>query len=263
MSRLLSPEESKKELDGGLELEELAEELEGRKDGQSEGFDLIYRKDGEESSNIQGSVYTLEDASDWYDGEELDEVSLEDMEINIQEVKMNAVSGETVLVDSEGNKTRYDILSSFEGTTTFTQEVGRNEYVFRYDSQQDEVRAAEIGGEREPSQWSNPDLEKKAKLMDHLYHETRERLWQNTSEDEIRNKNSKFEKLRPYYNAVTNKIETEDKAVIRENTHVGSARGGNIKKNFKKAVKRAPNDSLDNYKIENDGNEYPIIIEES
>lgn len=67
-------------------------------------------------------------------------------------------------------------ISSFEGSTTFTQEVGRNTYVFRYDKQEEEVRAVEIGGEMKPSQWCSPDLRKRAELMDHFYHEAREKL---------------------------------------------------------------------------------------
>ncbi|MFB6175310.1 MAG: hypothetical protein ABEJ87_05055 [Candidatus Nanohalobium sp.] len=81
--------------------------------------------------------------------------------------------------------------------------------------------------------------------------------------DEITAEDSNFEQLRPIYNAVNQKIEDEDRAVINEQTHVGTSRGGDVKKDFKKAVRRAPNDSLDNYKIENDGNGYPIIIEEA
>lgn len=265
MTNLLSPEQSKRELEGNLGLEELAGRLEGENQTEVEGFDMVYTKDRQASSDGQGSTYKLQETStEWYDDEALDEIQLDDLEIDIQHVKMNAVTGETVLIDSDGEKTRYDIRSSYEGNTTFTQEVGRNKYVFRYDKQQEEVRAVEVGGEMEPSQWGSPDLEKRAELMDSLYHETRKRLWQEkASEDDVKNVNSKFDKLRPYYNAVTNRIEQDGRAIIREDTHVGSARGGHIKRHFKKAVKRAPNDSMDNYRIENDGNEYPIIIEET
>lgn len=266
MTNLLSPEQSKRELEGNLELEELAGRLEGENHEEVQSFDLVYSKDRRKSSSSQGSTYTLQETgTEWYDDEALEEIEVEGLEVDIQQVKMNAVTGETVLVDSDGEETRYDIRSSYEGSTTFTQEVGRNTYVFRYDKQEDEVKAVEVGGEMEPSQWGSPDLEKKAELMDNLYHETRERLWQEkaSEQEEIEAENSKFERLRPIYNAVNQKIHDEDRAVINEQTHVGTSRGGDIKKDFKKAVRRAPNDGLDNYQIKNDGNGYPIIIEEA
>lgn len=270
MSRLLSPEQSKRELDGGLELEELAEKLEGQQRDDVDSFDLIYSKDGRKSSQMPGSFYTLEEAaSDWYDGTELDGVEIEDFELDIQQVKMNVVTGETVLVDSSGNETRYDIASTYEGTTTFTQQVGNNDYVLRYENnedgeQEDTVRATEIGGDMEPSEWGNEDLKKRTKLMAQMYKESRNTLWNSQKDDEtIEARNSKFEKLRPYYNAVKNKIEQNGKAVIREDTHVGSASGGHIKENFKEAVSRVPDETLDDYEIENDGNDYPIVIEEA
>jgi len=264
MSNLLSPEHSKRELEGNLGLEELADRLEDEELDEVEGFDLVYSKDRRKSSQEPGSTYTLQETgTEWYEGEDIEEIQIEDLEIDIQEVRMNAVTGETVLVDSEGDTDRYDIKSSYEGSTTFTQEVGRNTYVFRYDKQDNQVRAVEVGGDMEPSQWGSPDLEKRAELIDHLYHETREQLWQGKEENEIRTKDSNFEQLRPIYNAINQKIEDEDRAVINRKTHVGTSRGGDIKKDFKKAVRRAPNDNLDNYKIKNDGNGYPIIIEES
>lgn len=266
MTNLLSPEQSKRELEGNLELEELAGRLDGEEHEDVRSFDLVYSKDRRESSRNRGSTYTLDETgTEWYDEEALEEVEVPGLEIDIQQVKMNAVTGETVLVDSEGSETRYDIRSSFEGSTTFTQEVGRNTYVFRYDKQEDEVRAVEVGGGMEPSRWGNPDLRKRAELMDHMYHEAREKLWQEKTEDEIQAHNSNFDQLRPVYNKVTGDIEESDsdRCVIETDTHVGSTRGGHVKRDFKKAVRRAPNDSLDNYNIKNDGNGYPIIIEEA
>jgi hypothetical protein len=265
MTNLLSPEQSKRELEGNLELEELADRLDGEEHEQVSSFDLVYSKDRRESSKGQGSTYTLDETgTEWYDEEALENIEVPGLEIDVQLVKMNAVTGETVLVDSEGQKTRYDIRSSFEGSNTFTQEVGRNTYVFRYDKQEDEVKAVEVGGDMEPSRWGNPDLKKRAELMDHMYHEAREKLWQQKTEDEIEAHNSNFDQLRPVYNKVTGDIEQSDsdRCVIDEHTHVGSTRGGHVKKDFKRAVRRAPNDSLDNYNIKNDGNGYPIIIEE-
>lgn len=271
MSRLLSPEQSKRELDGGLELEELAEKLEEDQQEEVDSFDLIYSKDGRRSSSMQGSFYTLEEAaSDWYEGSEIEGVEIEDFELDIQQVKMNAVTGETVLVDSSGNETRYDIASTYEGTTTFTQQVGNNEYVFRYENNgdtiaEDTVRAIEIGGDMEPSEWGNEDLKKKTQLMAELYKQSRNSLWNSQRDESINTEDSNFDQLRPVYNKVTGDIQQSDsdRAVIHEDTHVGSTRGGHIKKDFKRAVRRAPNDSLENYEIENDGNGYPIVIEEA
>lgn len=49
---------------------------------------------------------------------------------------------------------------------------------------------------------------------------------------------------------------------IRDKTHIGSYRGGHILQRFKSLVRRHPEDELDNYRIENDGNgKYPIVIE--
>lgn len=265
MSRLLSPEQSKRELDGGLELEELAEKLEGKQHDDVDSFDLIYSKDGRKSSQMQGSFYTLEEAaSDWYDGSEIDGVEIEDFELDIQQVKMNAVTGETVLVDSSGKETRYDIESTYEGSTTFTQQVGNNGYAFRYDSREDTVRAIEIGGEMEPSEWGNEELKKRTQLMAEMYKESRNTLWNSQKEEKLNTENSNFDQLRPVYNKVTGDIEKseKDRSVIHEDTHVGSTRGAHIKRDFKRAVRRAPNDSRDNYEIKNDGNGYPIVIEE-
>lgn len=266
MSRLLSPEQSKRELDGGLELEELAEKLEGQQHDEVDSFDLIYSKDGRKSSQMPGSFYTLEEAaSDWYDGSEIEGVEINDFELNIQEVKMNAVTGETVLVDSSGNETRYDIASTYEGTTTFTQQVGNNQYVFRYDSQEDTVRATEIGGNMAPSEWGNDELKKRTQLMAELYKESRNTLWNSQKDESINTEDSNFDQLRPVYNKVTGDIDRseKDRSVIHGDTHVGSTRGGHIKKDFKRAVRRAPNDSIDNYEIKNDGNGYPIVIQEA
>lgn len=263
MTNLLSPEQSRRELEGALELEELADRLEDEEQEEVDGYDLVYSKDRRESSGDRGSTYTLDETgTEWYDEEPLDEIEVQGLEIDIQKVKMNAITGETLLVDSEGQETRYDIRSSFEGSTTFTQEVGVNRYVFRYDKQEDEVRAVEVGGDMEPSRWGNPDLKKRAELMEHMYHETRKRLSQERKE-EIQAHNSNFDQLRPVYNKVTGDIEESDRCVIDEHTHVGSTRGGHVKKDFKRAVRRAPNDNLDNYNIKNDGNGYPIIIEEA
>ena len=265
MSRLLSPEQSKRELDGGLELEELAEKLDEQQQEEVDGFDLIYSKDGRKSSDMQGSFYTLEEAaSDWYEDSELDGVEIEGFELDIQQVKMNAVTGETLLIDSDGNEERYDIESTFEGSTTFTQEVGNNSYVFRYDSQDDTVRAIEIGGDMDPSEWGNEDLKKRTKLMAELYKESRNSLWNSQKDEEINTENSNFDQLRPVYNKVTGDIEKseQDRCVIGRYDHVGSKRGGHIKRDFKRAVTRAPNDGIENYEIKNDGNGYPIVIEE-
>lgn len=264
VSTLLSPEQSKRELDGSLELEELAEKLEEQDQEESESYDLIYKKEGNQSSQIPGSVYTVEEAaSDWYDGEELGEIHVEDLEIDIRELRMNAVTGETELVDSSGNSTKYNIFSSFEGTTTFTQEVGQNEYVFRYDKEKDEVRATEVGGGRDASEWGNEELEKRTKLMEKVFNDAREQLWrEEANEQDIRAKDSNFDQLRPVYNEIRARIDEseQDVADIERYDHVGSTRGVDLVWDFKAAVRRAPGDSIDNYDIEENKN-YPVSIE--
>lgn len=263
MNNLLSPEQSKQELEGGLELEELAGRLEGEKMDAVQGFDLVYSKDRRKSSQEQGSTYKLQESgSEWYDDEALEEIQVEGPEIDIQEIKMNAVTGETVLVDSSGQETRYDIFSSFEGTTTFTQEVGRNMYIFRYDKQEDEVKAVEAGGEMEPSRWGNTELKNRVELIDNMYHKARERLWERKEQgQEIKHKNSNFDQLRPVYNWVRGRIERSenDLARIEKDDHVGSTKGIHIVQDFKKAVRRAQEDSIDNYQLDENEN-YPMSI---
>jgi hypothetical protein len=265
MSQILSPEHSKQELEGGLELEELADRLEGEEMEEVQGFDLVYSKDRRKSSQEQGSTYRLQESgSEWYDDEALEEIQVEGPEIDIQEVKMNAVTGETVLVDSSGQETRYDIFSSFEGTTTFTQEVGRNKYVFRYEKEEDEVKAVEAGGDMEPSCWGNEELKNRVELIDNMYHKARERLWERNEPDEkINYKNSNFDQLRPVYNWVKARIDRSenDLARIEKDDHVGSTKGIHIVQDFKKAVRRAEEDSIENYSLDENEN-YPMSIKE-
>ncbi len=252
MSQILSPEHSTRELEGEVELEELAEELEPE-EKEVDSYDLVYGKDHRETSDSTGSVYVPEGTgSDWYDEEDIKEVRIEDFEIDVQQVKLNAVTGETVLVDSDGDETRYDVFSSFEGTTTFTQKVGRNRYVFRYDKREDEeedkVRATKIGDKGETVEWQSDELKKRVLLVDRLYHESRRNLWESKKQDEqIKAQNSKFQRLRPVYNAVLDKIEEEGRAVIKENDHVGDIRGPDVANMFFTAVDRHPDDSVDNY----------------
>lgn len=73
---------------------------------------------------------------------------------------------------------------------------------------------------------------------------------------------SKLNHLMIYYRRITQGIEENGSFHINSRTHIGSARGGHIKQNFKMAVRRIEDDSLENYQIENDGGgDYPIIIE--
>lgn len=73
---------------------------------------------------------------------------------------------------------------------------------------------------------------------------------------------SKLNHLMIYYRRITQGIEENGCFRITSTTHIGSARGGHIKQNFKMAVRRVEDDSLENYKISKDGGgDYPIIIE--
>lgn len=263
MTRILGPESSTQELEGELELEELAEKLEPGQE-EVENYDLVYGKDPAKSSDINGSVYRPQGTgSNWYDDEDMEEVRIDGFEIDVEQVKLNAVTGETVLVDSDGEETRYDIFSSFEGTTTFTQKVGRNRYVFRYEKKldgEDKVRAMEIGRGDEAVEWGSDDLKKRVRLVDELYHESRRNLWQSKKQEaKIRNENSKFQRLRPVYNAVKDKIDQEGRALIKETTHVGDIRGLDLANMFFTAVDRNPDDSVDNYE-ESSGRGCPVEI---
>lgn len=261
MSQILSPEQEARELEGEMGLKELAQELEPGHE-KVQNFDIVYGKDPAETAEINGSVYRPQGTgSEWYDEDEIDPVEIPDLEIDVEQVKLNAVTGETVLVNSSGGETRYDVFSSFEGTTTFTQEVGRSTFVFRYDKHEGEVNAAEIGG-NETVEWANDELKKKVRLVDRMYHEARENLWKRKSKDsELKNKTSKFDQLRPIYDAVTNRIEQDGKAVINEKTHVGSSRGADIVNDFFTATVRHPEDSPDNYEESSGKGSYPIEIQ--
>lgn len=75
-------------------------------------------------------------------------------------------------------------------------------------------------------------------------------------------KSGKLQKLMRYYNRVIDVINRDGRIVIRRDTHVGSARGFDVKKNFVKAVKRHPDDELKNYDFVRDKKgSYPVIIE--
>lgn len=75
---------------------------------------------------------------------------------------------------------------------------------------------------------------------------------------------TKFEHLKTYYMRVVEEIEKSGKIVIKKNTHIGKARGFNIKRKFKSAVKRHPDDSLENYEFVRDKKgSYPVIIEKA
>lgn len=72
---------------------------------------------------------------------------------------------------------------------------------------------------------------------------------------------SRLSRLRVYYREINTMIEENGRAIIHGSTHIGSARGGHIKQNFKSAVRRIPGESLEDFEIENDGSgDYPIII---
>lgn len=264
MSQFLSPEETQRALEGDVPLEELSDRLEDDAGETTESYDLVYSKDRAQSSESEGSVYTLAGTgSEWYEEAALEEIEIEDLEIGVEKVKMNAVTGETRLIGKDGAATDYNVFSTYEGNLTFTQELGGRDYAFRYDSDRENVKAVEVGSGQEPMDWNSDELSKHAELMEQLYTESRKGLWrQQENEPGHELTGSKFRKLRPIYEAVTGKIEQEGRAVINEQTHVGKARGAHIKEAFKQAVERAPQDSKDNYRIENDGNEYPIVIEE-
>jgi len=70
------------------------------------------------------------------------------------------------------------------------------------------------------------------------------------------------QKLRVYHGVITDRIEEEGELVIKSTTHIGSTRGFDIIRKFKQAVRRIPNDSLDNYEIEGDENygSYPVKV---
>lgn len=70
------------------------------------------------------------------------------------------------------------------------------------------------------------------------------------------------QKLRVYYDVIREKLEDQEELVIERSTHIGSTRGFHIVRKFKQAVRRIPNDSLENYEIDGDQNKgsYPVVI---
>lgn len=85
---LLSPEQSTRELEGSLELEELGDRLEAEEHDEVDGFDLVYSKGSRASSGGKGSTYRLQDAKHWYDEEALGEINLEELEIDVQDQQL-------------------------------------------------------------------------------------------------------------------------------------------------------------------------------
>lgn len=260
MNELLSPESDIEEIGGRVDLEELAGELDKR-ENEEISSDLIYKKHRGLSSEQKGSVYVLNEVrSEWYDETKLEDVEIDQFELNIQKIKINAVTGQATLVNSDNKEIHYEVYDTSNQSITFTKQVGESDFIFRYDRDPGEVRAAEIGGSGHISEWRNPELEKQIELIDSVYQEASNNLWQNEKSKGVNPCKTDFGKFYPIYNAVTNRIEEDGVAIITENTHVGEARGGDVKNDFKEALVRAPNDSKDNYEIENDGSEYPIRI---
>ena len=71
--------------------------------------------------------------------------------------------------------------------------------------------------------------------------------------------NTKLQHLRTYYERIQKRLQSNDCVKIHDSTHIGSARGIHILRNFRSAVRRIEDDSLDNYEFEAD--DYPIVIE--
>ena len=71
--------------------------------------------------------------------------------------------------------------------------------------------------------------------------------------------NTKLQHLRTYYERIQNRLESKGRVKIHDSTHIGSARGIHILRNFKSAVRRIEDDELENYEF--DANGYPVIIE--
>lgn len=69
------------------------------------------------------------------------------------------------------------------------------------------------------------------------------------------------QKLKVYYEVIQEKLE-DGELVIEKTTHIGSTRGFDILRKFKQAVRRVPDDSLENYEIEGADNygSYPVVI---
>lgn len=75
---------------------------------------------------------------------------------------------------------------------------------------------------------------------------------------------SKFNNLRKYYEGVVQELDQNGRCVIKKSTHIGTARGFDIKRYFRQAVRRHPDDCLENYDFVRDRKgSYPVIIERS
>lgn len=70
----------------------------------------------------------------------------------------------------------------------------------------------------------------------------------------------KQDRIKSRFSEIFDSLEEDGKFVIRRTTHVGALRGGNILLEFKSAVRRLDDWSLDELEIENDGNGYPVTI---
>jgi hypothetical protein len=112
------------------ELREIAEsELEDAELGNS-NYDLKYRRNDTEG---QGAEYSLEEAAQWYEGTEFEDIEV-DRNIGVEEIEVNVMNGETRVVTPEGERF-YNFCGAYGGEAAMLADIGGQEYALLYDEQ--------------------------------------------------------------------------------------------------------------------------------
>lgn len=226
-------------------------------------YSLVLEKDDDKTSRLPGKHYRHSPESELYGELDLDDIEVERDEIEVEKISLNPDTGEARLEFEsrrEEEPRRYRILDSNDEEIALLAEIGygeRETAQLKYEKQ-----TGKIKGRKDPDDsWKNYNgvrEEYRVELIEKIITEV-EKL---REEPEQEFTGSKFQHLRPVYNAVTEKIERNGEAVINEQTHVGSARGADIANNFFSAAVRHPEDSPDNYEESSGKGRFPIIITE-
>ena len=116
------------------ELREIAEsELEEAELGDS-NYDLKYRRNDTEG---QGAEYSLEDAAQWYEGTDFEDIEV-GIDAGVKDIEVNVMNGETRVVTPDGERF-YNFCGAYEGEAAMLAEIGGQEYALLYDDKQNSL----------------------------------------------------------------------------------------------------------------------------
>lgn len=175
------------------ELEELARDKLEEPSDKTGNYDLVYNKNVNESEKGKGAVYQIDPdrSSDWYENEYEDQLGAVDVdrELDINQIKINLITGETEIRKSNGEITNYNLISSYEGVTTLTRNFGEYLFALRYFKQgenEGELKGTILSERNQNVTEMNSKLVPEIRMIDQLYHQTQEKLWKTKSSEEVR-----------------------------------------------------------------------------